>query len=237
MGTTKAVAHKHYLSPEARFADAYYHLRIKDYKKAFGLFKELAGSVDEFGKTSSRTLLPFLVQSGVMSGNGSAADLYGEAYRKQIGEDFYYHLAAAFQYYGKGNHKQALESLDRARRTLPDEPSQYDSNSFSPLYQLLEASERLYEDSKDDAYGALALEWARLYQDVEPTTAWLYAMEAKLAHTKEARLRPLALTLYLDPRSERIATISKNEKNEALAWLRQNNPFSVPDGKQENRDI
>ena len=217
-----------YLSYEARFADAYYKLRIKDYKTAFSMFKDLAGSIDEFFKYDShKAMLPFLAQSGVKSGNGATAALYVDAYRKHIGEDYNYYLSAAYQNYASGNKKRALEMLDSARRTLPGDTRMNDTDGFPPLYQLFEACEWLYMDSKYDAFRTRALEWARIFQKVQPTTSWLYAIEAKFASSKDARLRPLALTLYLDPGSERISGIKKSEKTEAMKWLKHNNPFVI----------
>jgi hypothetical protein len=172
-------------------------------------------------------MLPFLAQSGIKNGNGATVALYADAYHKKIGADYYYYLATAFQNYAKGNKKRTLEILDRARRTLPEEPRINDTNGFPPLYQLFEACEWLYMDSKYDAFRTRALEWARIFQKVYPTTSWLYAIEAKFARSKDARLRPLALTLYLDLSSERIGAIKKGEKAEAMKWLKHNNPFTI----------
>jgi tetratricopeptide (TPR) repeat protein len=226
-GTAGPVSQKTYLSLEARIADAYYHLRTHDDKKAYDTFKELIDK--KYSKNISRMLLPFLARSGLKTSNISAVASYIEAFRKQHGPDFYYHLTMVFLHYGKGSHKKALESFDRAQRFHIEALNQYDGQGFPPLYQLIEACEWLYEDSGNDVYRDRALKLAQLYQNLKPETSWLYAVEAKLARTEEARLRPLALTLYLDPRSERISAINESEKDKAKEWLKKNSPFIAPD--------
>ncbi len=45
--------------------------------------------------------------------------------------------------------------------------------------------------------------------------AWPYAMEAKLGTVPAERLRALAITLYLDPLSERAAAMPADERQKA----------------------
>ena len=63
------------------------------------------------------------------------------------------------------------------------------------------------------------------YQKVEPTQAWAYAMEYSYREPGAPRVRALALTLYLDPRSPRIKNAIPSEVKEAREWLKSKNPF------------
>ena len=54
---------------------------------------------------------------------------------------------------------------------------------------------------------SLALDWARKHQRMQPMYAWAYAMEAKLTKSAADRTRAVAIAQYLDPGSERLATI------------------------------
>jgi hypothetical protein len=67
-----------------------------------------------------------------------------------------------------------------------------------------------------------------MYQQIDPLESWAYAVEAKYAKTEEEQRRPLALTLYLDPRSYRISSISEKVKKIAREWFKKYNPFSTP---------
>ncbi|HEX8948539.1 MAG TPA: hypothetical protein VF790_06230, partial [Dissulfurispiraceae bacterium] len=93
-------------------------------------------------------------------------------------------------------------------------------------YQLVEICEWLYEDTRHPEYRVLALKWAKVHQRIQPMFAWSYAVEAKYTASASDRLKALALTLYLDKNSERIAGFSEAEKSKALEWLRDNNPFT-----------
>jgi hypothetical protein len=108
---------------------------------------------------------------------------------------------------------------------------------FRPLfgwYQLVEACEWLYEDTKHAEYRSLALYWAKLHQQIQPMFAWAYAVEAKYTDSPVDRLRALAMTLYLDKRSERIAGFSEPDQAKALEWLKKNNPFLKSLGNNKN---
>jgi len=65
--------------------------------------------------------------------------------------------------------------------------------------------------------------------------AWSYAVEAKYTDNATDKMRALAVTLYLDRRSEHIASFSQEEKDKALQWLGKNNPFlQVPAGSSRS---
>ena len=51
-------------------------------------------------------------------------------------------------------------------------------------------------------------------------------------HCTHERQRALAITLYLDPNSERAARVPAAERAKAKQWLSANNPFLKPPGKR-----
>ena len=205
----------------AWFADGYYALRMGDFAKALGVFRE---KFPFFSKRTYRLYsyaFPYIAWSSVKSGNLSEFENHLRAYKSKFGEDFDYHLSKAFISGGKGHHEKAIRHLKAAFYRLP--PTR--SRPFFARYQIVEASEWLYEDTGYEEYRTLALEWAKTYQRIYPIYAWAYAVEAKYTDSLSDRLRALALTLYLDKRSERIADFSGIEKDKALEWLKRNNPF------------
>jgi hypothetical protein len=107
-----------------------------------------------------------------------------------------------------------------------------DARPIFTEYQFAEACEWLYWDSKQEAYRELALDWARKHQRIAPMYSWAYAIEAELAKAPPERLRALAITLYLDPNSERASRLPAAERQKAKQWLNANNPFLKPPGKR-----
>lgn len=95
-----------------------------------------------------------------------------------------------------------------------------------PWYQLVEACEWLYRTTGRAEYKELALKWATTHQRLEPLQAWAYGVEARFASDPQTRVRAVALALYLDPNSERLAEISGEERKKAREWLKSNNPFT-----------
>ena len=74
-------------------------------------------------------------------------------------------------------------------------------------------------------------------QAVHPTMAWAYAMEYAYAPTADRRLRALAMTLYLDPKSQRIATATAADRRAAEAWGKGHNPFLNDSGAMRVSEV
>jgi hypothetical protein len=191
----------------------------------------LLGPLNDLDKITSHAVLPFAVLSGVKNGKAAEMAPYLKQYGKLYGKNFAFHLASAFMSAGEKNHKESIAHLKSAQHALPDRT---DSYTLDPLYQLLETCEWLYADTGISGYRTLAHDWAKTYQRVEPLCAWLYSIEAKFSTSPGDRLRAIAMTLYLDPRSDRISSISQKEKDEALEWLKKNNPFLMAPSQQGN---
>jgi len=123
----------------------------------------------------------------------------------------------------RGESDAAIAHLKRAFNNRP----YTDKRPILTEYQWAEACEWLFEATKDTRYRDLALDWARVNQKIQPMFSWPYALEYKLSAPGEQRNRALAMTLYLDPGSERIKSASDAERSKAKAWFAAHNPFKV----------
>jgi hypothetical protein len=218
----------------AWFADGYYQLRMKNFQGAYQVFQDrVARNVDLYVKSSGH-ILTYVVWSSIKNGRTSETDSYLQSYLDYYGRDFDYYLMKAFLCAGRKKHAEAMNHLKSAQYVLPDK---LEDRAMYPLYQLLESCEWLYEESGYEGYRALALTWAKLYQQIQPTIAWTYSIEAEYTTAKEERLRALAITLYLDSQSDRIANIPDQEKKSAKEWLKDNNPFVKPYRSVRSKDI
>jgi hypothetical protein len=178
--------------------------------------------------------IPYLSWSAAKSGGVADIEPYLSEYKKELGDDFDYYLSMSFLAGSKNDHREATKNLNAARYHMRN------LNGMRLLpgwYQLAEACEWLYEDSKFEGYRDLLLEFVKRYQIIRPMDAWAYAFEAKYTKSDADRIRALAITLYLDKQSERIAHLSNEQKSKALEWLKDNNPFSLNQNKSQQKDI
>ncbi|MEE9615338.1 MAG: tetratricopeptide repeat protein [Thermodesulfobacteriota bacterium] len=216
-GTRKFKQHR------AWFANGYYLLKVKRFDDAYKSFKTNFHRFKKKTYKSYRYAFPYIAWSGAKAGESTEVGKHLGDYKKEYGEDFYFHLSKALMAGGKGRHTEALHRLELARNNVHIE----DKRNLTTWYELVESAEWLYEDSGREEYRDLALEWAKLYRRIFPWYAWAYAVEAKYTDSDYDRLRALAITLYLDRHSERISGFSEEEREEALEWLEKNNPFKV----------
>jgi tetratricopeptide (TPR) repeat protein len=209
----------------AHFAKGYVSLAQKRYAAAYDVFssfrKRYLSQQTEFTLNNYGYAIPYYVWSSIKSGRTSDAQDLMDMVQQIDENNFYLHLSRAFMTASKGNHVEAVRWLRAALNNSPN----ILLGTISPWYQVVEACEWLYADTQLPEYRALAVELAKKHQRILPMFAWAYAVEAKYTETAAVRRRPLAITLYLDRHSEHIATISDNEKNEAMTWLKNNNPF------------
>ena len=203
-------------------AEALVALRSGDYDTAY---KQLAEMRQIYVTRIPRLswTVPYYAYAGVRAGKEAEV----VAVLRVIAEkdwSSHYFLAMAIVDGMKGRHAEALEGMRKAFNKMP----RTEERPVFTEYQQAEAAEWLYEGTKYEPYRAAALEWARLNQQLQPMYAWAYAMEAKLSNEPDARLKALALALYLDRGSERIAGFSEQEKAKARKWFEKNNPFVLP---------
>lgn len=211
----------------AYFAEAYTRLRNKDFAGANRTFEEMARHYWFEGSYAAA----YFARAAAKSGNGESLERYldGKLTQNPITR-FDFNLAKAFFASARGQQDQALKYLAAALNTRPETGAR----PIFTEYQFVEACEWLYEDTNNAAFRNLALDWARKHQRLAPMYSWAYAVEARFATSPEERMRALAITLYLDPNSERASRLSPAERQRAKEWLNANNPFLRDPGKRNN---
>ena len=136
-------------------------------------------------------------------------------------ESFDVLLSRAFFAAGRKQVDEANRLLNLAFRAKP-------FSGVRPVdvdYQFAQACEWLYRDTHDHRFATTLLEWAKGYQSIQPVAAWAYAVQFQYETNPAERISALAMTLYLDPLSDRIRTASKADLDKARDWLEQHNPF------------
>jgi len=202
------------------FAKGYVALKNKNYKKARDVFVDRAKYYST-GSPSFNYALSYLVRSSIKSGDAKSVGLYLSAMDSHK-QGYHYYISMAYFSASEGKHKEAIAFLSKAVNQ-PPKPGTFILDS---IYSIIEASEWLYEDSKEEAYRDFFLKHAIQHQRANPTTAWPYAVEAKYSQSPLARHRALAFALYLDPRSQRIEHFHEQDKQKARIWMKSNNPFT-----------
>ena len=165
-------------------------------------------------------VLPYFAWAAAKTGDGAGVEKFLDAYQGYK-SNFDFSLARAFLHGARKQTERAHELLDKALRPHPFT----DHRPVLIEYQYAEACEWLFAETGDDAFVDTLLAWVVSQQKVQPTHAWPYAMEYTYARTPERKLRALAMTLYLDPKSPRIRAATAEQRAAAEAWGAKNNPF------------
>jgi len=203
----------------SRFARAYIALRRGETREAFDLFHKFNG----LGNTTTSLRLaaaPYVLLSAAQTGKLDGAEPLLANLNRYF--PFSYHLSQAYIHGSIGDHAGAVKNLEAAGTRIPYRAERF----IPPWYQLVEACEWLYRATGHGEYKELALKWARTHQRLDPVQAWAYGVEARLAAKGQSRIRAIGLTLYLDPNSEHLAGISREEREKAREWLKSSNPFT-----------
>jgi hypothetical protein len=164
--------------------------------------------------------LPYFVASLVKADRREDAQAMLASFRDLAGKDFYYLLASAYFDGLTGATQAALDSLRRAQFERPG----MGEVTVPPMFQELEACEKLYELTRDERFRQLLLDLA-VRQQKEWPWSWAYTFEAKYATDAAERERALGIALYLDPKSEHLAGFSEAQRKRAAQWFARNNPF------------
>jgi hypothetical protein len=203
----------------AYFADAYSALRRKNYKIAVVKFVAMADRYPIEGPTAGFAL-PYFAYAAAKSGDTVGLEKYVEALPDK---DFDYWLSRAFFAGARKDISAAQSALAMAFRTRP----QTGQRPIMTEYQYAEACEWVYQETRDPRFAAMLLDWVKVFQRLQPTYAWAFAMQYTYEKPGNVRMRALAFTHYLDPASERIKAAPKADLNRAEAWFKDHNPFDV----------
>ena len=200
-----------------RFAVAYAELRRKHWEKA----------ADDF-PTGIRGPLyaePYqamaVAKMGDPNGIAKRYDRYDPAHLSAVAFDSW--LARAVFAAARHDSATALESLRWAFIVRPNT----DARPIQTEYEYAEVCEWLYRETHDKRFVERLLQWTESYEKVQPTQAWSYALEYTYLPPGDLRKRALAMTLYLDQKSPRIARATPAQVRGARAWLADNNPFLI----------
>jgi hypothetical protein len=110
-------------------------------------------------------------------------------------------------------------NLARYRRAATDQRVLITQYTYADICDLLFAMTNRTE------YRDVALDWARKRQRVEPSQSWSFALEAKLSQDPGARRKAAAMTFYLDPNSEILSSMKKQEIEAAVKEYGKSNIF------------
>lgn len=231
----------HVPSQYVLFAPAYLALRKGDYNEAVSAFERLANFYaiegDHWDPNMS-VALPYFAFAAAKSGDtlhlkafldSSAQEVWGMP--TQANRNFEWQLAQAYFSGLAHDTDAALKHLASALETMPSESGTNNINA----YQYAETCIWLYDETKETSYRDLALSWARSYQQVEPTMAWSYALEAAYGDPNDKRhVRAVAMALHLDRNSYWLSKVPKADIQRARTWLAHENPFRARDPKKAN---
>jgi hypothetical protein len=222
-------------SEYAMFMDGYVALRAGKYRQALDAFLLMAGRypVEPTGVGNWPTYaLPYIAYAAAQSGDPTGVEKFVN--QLQTGPAFDRWLAKAFF---AGVHKDVEAAVVALNAAFREKLFAVVGNgSTRPVlldYQYAEACEWLYQSTGDRRFVTMLVDWVKRYQEIEPTYAWAYAMEFQYTSEANDRIRALALTMYLDPLSERIKHVSAADRAAAKAWLEINNPFVVRKAKTD----
>lgn len=201
------------------FAEAYRSVQTGDFAAARDSLQE-ASTLYDFSKDDMGYMLPYYAYAAARSGDVSTVEKYINDFSTEK-QGFDYLLAKAAIYGIAGKTDESVQFLQNAlyrRISTENRPMQTE-------YQYADICRLLYEATGKAAFKKIALDWAKKNQVFQPWFAWSYAMEANLSDSKEERGRSVAMAYYLDPKSEMLEKVSKQERDGAVMAFSGRNPF------------
>ena len=204
----------------AYFGAAYAAIHYGDFEAAVKDLDEMAAHYP-IERQNYSYAVPYLAWAAAKTGDKIGFEKYVAAHGDLIGR-FDFLLARAF--FSGVMHKDPARARALLVSALPEHPMT-DNRPVLVEYQYAQACEWLFKETGDHAFVDVLLAWLKSQQVVHPTRAWAYAMEYAYAPSPARRRRALAMTLYLDPTSERITSATRKERRDAQAWAEVHNPF------------
>jgi hypothetical protein len=201
------------------FAKGYKALRENAATAALQAFDD-ASRLYDVSPEGYSYMLPYMAFAAATTGNTDRIQSIISR-GKAPGKHFHYLLAKAVLSGLSGKTDEAAQFLLEARHNRR-------ATGAMPVfseYQFGEIVEWLYEQTGENEFRLIAIEWAQVCQKTKPWHAWSYAMEAKLSNDSPARRRAIAMAHYLDPLSDRLATLPKSVIEAAVSEFARTNPF------------
>jgi tetratricopeptide (TPR) repeat protein len=210
----------------AYFVQGYRHIKLKEYSQAKLAFDEAAGFYDMTGKRSSY-MLPYYAIAAAKAGDVASINKILDRF-PVAKQRFDYQLAKAALSSIGGKSANAMQSLTLARYRRPDT---YERPLLTN-YTFADICEMLFDLTGNTQIRDVAVDWVKARQQIEPWHSWTYAIEAALTTDPVARQRAIAMTYYLDPKSERLSRFKKSEIDAAVAASAGKNIFKDQVKKQ-----
>ncbi|MBL1141405.1 MAG: hypothetical protein HND53_05160 [Proteobacteria bacterium] len=202
------------------FSDAYSELLVDNYESASNLFHE-ASQLYDMRTVKFGYMLPYYAFSSVKSGNISEIEnLIDSFFRPDKLFDLY--LAKAIL---SGLNNETNNSVQYLKKALYNHPTYTEFRPLMTEYQYAEICEMLYEETNNDEYKKILLDWVKKVQQIQPWFSWAYAMEAKYSNNVIERNKAIAMTYYLDRNSERLKSIPKDHIDTAVKKHSKDNLF------------
>jgi hypothetical protein len=211
------------ISIEVVFSGAYRAIRTGQYKQAQQVLQSWLQTNDRPNQQGQRlSLLPYVAFAAAKAGDAhKTAELLAEF--SGANHSFDHYLAQGIQLAMEGRHDEAKLRLKDALHQRP-----FTENRLMDIeYEYGEILEWLAQATGHKEYSAMALTWARTCNKTQPWYSWSHAMVATLSTDPNERRREIAMTLFLDPKSERLGRISDSERAAATRTAGKKNPFLV----------
>jgi len=211
------------------YAEAYAATRKGNFGDAHALLAQAAALYD-MTFVDVGYLLPISAYAAARAKDTAELEKRLDTYPPEL-QRFDYHLARAIIAAVAGKHDKAVASLKLALHRRPFT----EKRPIFTEYQYAEICEWLFDATGDARYRAEALDWAKKNQVLQPWMAWAYAVEAKFATEPAERFRAIGMAHYLDPNSERLASLPRVEVDKAAKDFADFNPFrNALDQKSKN---
>ncbi|WP_168173543.1 M48 family metallopeptidase [Polaromonas sp. A23] len=213
-------------SVHAYFVGAYRAIKLKEFAAAKSIFDEAATIYDFSGRSAYSPYspyfpyLPYYAYAAAKVGDASGVEKILGNFKK-LDQRFDYFLAKAVLAGAAGKKDEALQLLQRALHSRPHT----DKRAMLTQYTFGEIAGLVAEMTGSSKITALALDWARKSQKFEPWQSWPYALEAKLIKNPAERKQAVAMTFYLDPKSESLSAFDKAEIEAAVKAFGKSNPL------------
>ena len=213
------------------FLRAYYNIRNQNYQFALDKFIEydlyFPFNTGRKNNVLDVELLTYITRAAVKTNKSAEIKNYLDSEYVNH-QSFDYFLSKAIIYSAEEKVQESIETLNKAFLRIP-----YTENrSIFPWYQLAEVCEWLFNETGDQRYIEMALQWMQDYQVIQPIYAWSYAFEAKYSSDELRKVRAIAIAEYLDPNSQWLSDVPNELKTKARKWMKNNNPFTF-----ENQSI
>jgi tetratricopeptide (TPR) repeat protein len=202
------------------FADALTATHAGNYAAAVQKFDALADRYSIEDPLGAMYVLPYYSRAAAKSGDRGGLEHFLDSLPHPEMEFDIMLSKATFAAVRKDS-EAAHKYLLRAFRVRPHG----DSRPMLTEYEYAEVCEFLAAETGSDTFKYMLIDWAHRQQKMQPTHAWGYAVEAQYGTPSLQSDRALAMALYLDPASPRLAGVDAKRRSAAQAWLKANNPF------------